>query len=235
MRAVHRARGSQLLASASVMRSTAPPSRKAGHVGSLSGHPAQIAARRTLPWSSGAAHPPGGTSRFPPSLRASTASKGRFLIPPVVPEQAQLSHAYISTTGGRASLPRGSGTASQSRSQGRAPSAPHAGSLCGPRACGTGAVPRPPAAGAAAIRAGSALGSGAAEGAGWCWGRGGSGGMRSPAWGRCCTGGCGGAGGGGCGGLAFVGCRGECTAPAGRPAAGVPRSLSPSLRPALTP
>ena len=58
------------------MRSTAPA--------------AQITARRTLSWSSGAAHPQGGTSGFPPSLRRSTASKGRFLIPLVVPEQAQL-------------------------------------------------------------------------------------------------------------------------------------------------
>ena len=37
MRALRKARGSQLLASASRLRSTAPPSRKAGHVGSLSG------------------------------------------------------------------------------------------------------------------------------------------------------------------------------------------------------
>ena len=67
------------MASASVMQSTAPPSRKAGHVGPLSGHAARITDLRTLSWSSGAAHPPGGTSRFPPSLRRSTASKGRFL------------------------------------------------------------------------------------------------------------------------------------------------------------
>ena len=160
MRALRKARGSQLLASASVMRSTAPPSRKAGHVGSLSGHTARITARRTLLWSSGAAHPPGGTSRFPPSLRRSTASKGPFLIPLVVPEQAQLSHLYTSTIRGRASPPRGSGAVSQSRSQGRAPSAPRAGSPCGPCACGAGAAPRPPAAEAAAIRAGSALGAG---------------------------------------------------------------------------
>ena len=138
MRALRKARGSQLLASASVMRSTGPPSRKAGHVGSLSGHAAQITARMTLSWSSGAAHPPGGTSQFTPSLRRSTASKGRFLIPLVVPEQAQLSHPYTFTTRGRASLTRGSGTVSQSRSQGRAPSASRAGSPCSPCACGTG-------------------------------------------------------------------------------------------------
>ena len=162
------------------MRSTAPPSRRAGHAGSLSGHPARITAWRTLLWSSWVAHPPGGTSRFPPSLRRSTASKGRFLIPLVVPEQAQDSHPYTTTTRGRASLPRGSGTASQSWSQGRAPSAPRAGSPCNPCACGAGAAPRPPAAGAAAIRAGSALGSGATGRASWCWGRGGSGRMRSP-------------------------------------------------------
>ena len=44
--------------------------------------------------------------------RRSRASKGRFFIPPVVLEEAQLSHAYISTTKGRASLPGGSGAAS---------------------------------------------------------------------------------------------------------------------------
>ena len=107
MRALRKARGSQLLASASVMRSTAPPSRKAGHVGSLWGHATRVTARRNLSWSSGAAHPPGGTSQFPPSLRRSTASKGRFLIPLVVPEQAQLRHPYTSTTRGRASPPQG--------------------------------------------------------------------------------------------------------------------------------
>ena len=58
---------------------------------------------------------------------------------------------------------------SQSRSQGRVPSAPRAGSPCGPCACGAGAAPRPPAAEAAAIRAGSALGAG---GGGWFWCRG---------------------------------------------------------------
>ena len=63
----------------------------------------------------------------------------------------------------------------QSRSQGRAPSAPHAGSPCGFCACGAGAAPRPPP--AEAIRAGSAPGAG---GAGWCWSHGGLGGMSSP-------------------------------------------------------
>ena len=154
------------MASASVMRSTASPSRKAGHIASLWGRPARITARRTLSWSSGVAQPPEGTSRFPPSLQRSTASKGRFLVPLVVPEEAELSHPYTSTNRGRASLPRGSGTASQSRSQGRAPSAPRAGSSSGPSAYGTGAAPCPPAARAAAIRAGSALGSGAAGGDG---------------------------------------------------------------------
>ena len=161
-----------------MIRSTAPPSRKAGHIGSLSGHAGQITARRTLSSSSGAAHTPGGTYRFPPSLGRSTASKGRFLIPLVVPEQAQLSHPYTSTTRGRPSALRGSGTVSQSRSQGRAPPAPRAGSPCSPCACGAGAAPRLPAAEAAAIRAGSALRAG---GAGWCWGRGVGGGIRSPA------------------------------------------------------
>ena len=144
MRALRKARGSQLLASASVMRSTAPPSRKAGHVGSLLGHAARITARRTLSWSSGAAQRLGGTSRFAPSLRRSTASKGRFLIPLVVPEPPGLNHLCTSTRRGRAPPPRGSGTALRSRSQGQAPSAPRAGSPCGPCACGAGAAPRPP-------------------------------------------------------------------------------------------
>ena len=121
-----------------------PPFEKAGHVGSLSGHAARITDRRTLSWSSRAAQPPGGTSRFPPSLWRSTASKGRFLIPLVVPEQAQLNHPYTSTTRGRASSPRGSGTVPQSRSQARAPPAPRAGSPCCSCACGAGAPPRPP-------------------------------------------------------------------------------------------
>ena len=62
----------------------------------------------------------------------------------------------------------------QSRSQGRAPSAPRAGSPCCPCAYGAGDAPRTPP--AEAIRAGSALGAG---GAGWCWGRGGWRGMSS--------------------------------------------------------
>ena len=82
----------------------------------------------------------------------------------MVPELAQLNHPYTSTTRGRASSPRGPGTVPLSRSQGRAPPAPRAGSPCDPCACGAGAAPRPPAAEAAAIRAGSALGEG---GAGW--------------------------------------------------------------------
>ena len=132
------------MASASVMRSTAPPSRKAGQVGPLSGHVAQITDLRTLSWSSGAAQPPEGTSQFPPSLRRSTASKGRFLKPLVVPWLAQLNHPYTSPTRGRASSPRASGTVPGSRSQGRAPSAPRAGSPCCPCACGAGGAPRPP-------------------------------------------------------------------------------------------
>ena len=67
---------------------------------------------------------PGGTSWFPPSLQRSTASKGRFLNPLVVPWLAQLNHPYTSPTRGRASSPRGSGTVPQSGSQSRAPSAP---------------------------------------------------------------------------------------------------------------
>ena len=144
MRALRKARWSQLLASASVMRSTAPPSGKIGHVSSLSGHAARITDLRTLSWSSGAAHPPRGTSRFPPSLRWSPASKGLFLNPLVVPWLAQHNHPYTSPTRGRASFPRGSGTVPQSRSQGRAPSAPRAGGPRCPCACGANAALRPP-------------------------------------------------------------------------------------------
>ena len=54
--------------------------------------------------------------------------------------------------------------------------------------------------------------------------------------GRCCRGGGGvGGGGGGCGVPASVGCRGGCTSPAARPAAGAPRPLPPSLRHVLPP
>ena len=69
--------------------------------------------------------PPRGHLPVPPSLRRSTASKGRFLIPLLVPEEAQPSHPYTSITRGRASPPRGSQIASQSRAQSpRAPSSP---------------------------------------------------------------------------------------------------------------
>ena len=114
--------------------------------------PTRITAQRTLSWSSWAIHPLGGTFRFPQSLRRSTESNCQFLNPLVVPEVAQLSHSYTSTT-------RGSRIASQSRAQWpRVPSAPRAGSSCGSCACGACAVPNPRAARAAAIRAGSALG-----------------------------------------------------------------------------
>ena len=84
----------------------------------------------------------------------------QFLSPLVVPEVAQLSHPYTSITRGRASPPRGSGITSQSWAQSpRAPSAPRAGSARGSCACCADAAPDPGAAGAAAIRAGSARGS----------------------------------------------------------------------------
>ena len=117
---------------------------------------------------------PRGTSRFPPSLRRSTASKGRFLNPLVVSEMAQLSHQYTSITRGRASPPRGSGIASQSRNQSflasagcGVPTAPRAGSARGSCASRAGSTPDPLAAGASAICTGSARGSHAA-GAGSC-------------------------------------------------------------------
>ena len=141
MRAVRRARGSQLLASTSVMRSTDPPSRRAGALAPCWATPRESQPGGPSRGPAGPANPPGGVSRFPLSLRRSTASEARFVIPLVVPEQTQLSHPY---TGGRASLPRGSGTASQSRSLGWAPSAPRAGSSFGPPACGAGAAPCPP-------------------------------------------------------------------------------------------
>ena len=56
-----------------------------------------------------------------------------------------------------------------------------------------------------------------------------------PRRGRCCGVGRGGDGGGGPRAPASVGCRGGCITPAGRPAAGVPRSPSLSLRPARPP
>ena len=143
MRASHKARGSQLLAPASVMRSTAPPSRKASHVGSLSGHAARITDRRTLSWSSRVADPPVGTPWFPSSLPRSTASKGRFLIPLVVPELVQLNHPYTSTTRGRASPAR------RVRDRASVP-VPGPGPPC--------PSPRPPP--AEAIRASPALGAG---------------------------------------------------------------------------
>ena len=122
--------------------------------------------------------PPGGYLPVPPVPPEEHGIGDRFLIPLVVPEQAQLSDPYTSTTRGRAPPPRGIGPVFQSRSQGRAPPAPRAGSPCGPCACGADATPRPPAAEAATICAGSALGAGQAS---WCWGRGRWGGMRSPA------------------------------------------------------
>ena len=74
---------------------------------------------------------------------------------------------------------------------------------------------------------------------GWGWlvrGRGSWGGRARRRQGRCCRGGDdGGGGGGGCGAPASVGCRGGCTSPAARPAAGAPRSPPPCLCPALPP
>ena len=85
---------------------------------------------------SGHPPPPGGTFYFPLSRRRSTALNGSFLMYPVV---APFSHPYTSSNTGSVSFPRGSGLASQSRTQslqassGRgAPTAPHAGSACEP-------------------------------------------------------------------------------------------------------
>ena len=126
--------------------------------------------------------PPGGTSGFPSSRQRSMASKGWYLM---YPEVGQFSHPYTPSTRGRVSPPRGSRTASQSRTQslralaGRgAHTAPPAGSA--PGSCATGAAairagsaPSPRGAGAAARRAGSASGSQTAGlgfcGASPCW------------------------------------------------------------------
>ena len=120
--------------------------------------------------------PPGGTSQFSPSLWRSTASKGGFLSPLLVPWLAQVNIPYTSPTRGRASSPRGSGTMPQCRSKGRAPHAPRAGSPWGPLCLRrSGRAPPPPRRGhpRRLRRRRRALG-------GWCWGRGGWGGMSSP-------------------------------------------------------
>ena len=114
MRALRKARGSQLLASASVRRITAPPSRKAGHVGPLSSHAARITDLRTLSWSSGAAprprgylpvssipleehgierpvpHPPGGPLVGPAQPPVHLPHQGEGLIPQRVRDRAQV-------------------------------------------------------------------------------------------------------------------------------------------------
>ena len=119
--------GSQLVSSAAVMRSTAPPSRKASHVGSLRARPPKS--------------PPGGLSRgplgpptplVPPGSPHPSGGARHRRAGSSSPELAQLSPPYTSTTRERASSPRGSGTVSQSRSQGPAPPAPCASSPCGP-------------------------------------------------------------------------------------------------------
>ena len=106
--------------------------------------------------------------------------------------------------GGRASFPRGSGILPQSRSRGRAPSAPRAGSPCCPCACGANAAPRPPPpprpSAPALLSAGGGLAGAGVVGAG--------GGRARQRRGRCCRGGGGGGGGGRCGAPASVGCRG---------------------------
>ena len=111
---------------------------------------------------------PRGLLPVPPVPPEDHGIEGRFLIPLVVPEQAQLSHPYTSTSRSRASALRGSGTVSQSRSQGRSPSAPLAGPPCGP--CARGArprpAPRPPSLQPSALAPPSARGGAAGAGVG---------------------------------------------------------------------
>ena len=158
--------------------------------------------------------------------------KGPFPQPPGCPlvGPAQPPVHLPHPTRGSASSPRGSGTVPQSRSQGRALSAPRAGSPRCPSACGADAAPRPPPPRPSAPAPLSARGG--LAGAEFVGVGGGRPGRRQ---GRCCRGGGGGGGGGGCGAPASVGCRGGCTSPAARPAAGAPSSPPPSLRPALPP
>ena len=114
---------------------------------------------------SGHPPPPGGTFYFPLSRHRSTASNSSFLMYPLV---APFSHSYTSSNTGSVPFPRGSGLASQSRTQslqassGRgAPTAPAAGSACSSCDAGAAAIRAGSAlqfgtAGAAAVRAGSA-------------------------------------------------------------------------------
>ena len=169
------AHGIQILASASMMQSTAAPSSRAGHPGY----------KRTLSWSSRATHPPGGMSWFPLSSRRSKASNSWFLL---YPEVAHFSHPYTSSNTGRVLLPSTLETGSESRTQSsrasaghETPTSPLAGSARG--SC---------AAEAAAICARSALGFRAAGGAAICAGS--ARGSRTAGAGSCGTSPCGGAG-----------------------------------------
>ena len=129
-----------------------------------------------------------GTFRSPPSLQRSTASKGRFLNPLVVPEVAQLSHPYTSSISGRASPHRASGTVLQSVTQslalgGARPSPLPPKTARGSCATHAGSALDPRAARAAAIRAAGAESCGASpcrRGSGWQGRWGGWGGIRAP-------------------------------------------------------
>ena len=167
------------MASASVTRSTTPPSRKAGNVGSLSGHAAQITALRTLLWSSGAAQPPRGTSRFPPTIPEEHGIEKPVPHLPGGPRAGPAQPPVHFHHQGEDLTPQGVPDPAPVQISGPGPLCPARRLPLRPlRLRRQRRTPPPPAAEAAAIRAGSALGAG---GAGWCWGPRGWGGTRSPA------------------------------------------------------
>ena len=178
MRALRKARGSQLLAFASVMRSTAPPLQKSW--------PRRLPVGPRCP-----NHRPEDPLVV---LRGRPSPRGHLLVPAIPPEQHGIEGPVPHPPGGPGAGPAQPAVHLHHQGEGLRPEGgldrvpvpvPGRGSLCPPRRPPLrplrprrGAASPPSAAEAAAIRAGSALGVGAA---GWCWGQGGFGGMRSPA------------------------------------------------------
>ena len=145
VRASRKARGSQLLASASVMRSTATPPRKAGHVASLSDHAARYTARRTLSWSTGAAHPPMGYLPVPPVPLEEHGIEGPVPHPPGGPRAGPAQPPVHLHHQGDGLIPQGVRDRAQVPVPGPGPPAPRAGSPCGACAWGASAAPCSPA------------------------------------------------------------------------------------------